>query len=270
MAKQATHKVNDTRTFGIEIEAFNCAMGTVCDALNAAGIACVVEGYNHTTRSHWKLVHDGSIMGQQSFELVSPPLRGAAGLAQIKTVCDVLAALNVHVNKSCGLHVHHDAQDLTLDAWKNLCKYYLKYEAALDSILPESRRGNNNTFCRSLLNYSTVAERFAQIDEARSLEGLARIVCGDDRYYKLNMMAFWRHGTVEVRHHSGTIEYEKIAAWVSLTQGLVDKALWIDATCTVKRGPSIGQTDLASAMKCAKVSSGTVAYYTERQTTMAA
>lgn len=225
MARTA-HKVNESRTFGIEIEAFHCDKYTLCAALNTAGIACFVESYNHETRyGHWKLVPDGSIMGEQSFELVSPPLRGAAGLAQVQTVCRVLADCGAHVNKSCGLHVHHDANDLTIGQWKNLCKYYTKYEATLDSLLPVSRRANNNSFCASLLGYDgIISETFAKIDRATDLHSLANLLCGQSRYYKLNLMAFWRHGTVEVRHHSGTIEYEKIAAWVSLTQGLLEAA----------------------------------------------
>lgn len=280
--KRSSHKVNETRTFGIEIEAYNCDMWTLCEALNAAGVACFVEMYNHETRPHhWKIVPDGSIMGSQSFELVSPPLKGQAGLDAIQTVCNVLAQQGAKVNKSCGLHVHHAANDLTLSNWKNLCKYYMKYEETLDSLLPWSRRANNNgttpdgryehqNYCQSLrLNYPTLAEGFAAIDQATDLRSLASILCYQDRYYKLNLMAFWRHGTVEVRHHSGTVEYEKIAAWVSLTQALMTRAI-------EKNTVSTAGTDLNAVMgtKCyhmaGKVSKSTAAYYVARQAAMAA
>lgn len=274
---RTSHKVNESRTFGIEIEAYNVDKHVLCGALNAVGIRCFVETYNHETRpNHWKLVPDGSIEGMQSFELVSPPLKGQAGLAQVHVVCQVLRDHGAKVNKSCGLHVHHDANDLTLKDWKNFCKYYMKYEESMDSLLPWSRRANNNgtskegryehqNYCQSLrLNFPSLAEGFAAIDSATDLHSLARILCNSDRYYKVNLMAFWRHGTVEVRHHSGTVEYEKIAAWVSLTQGLLEKAIYRP------QAPSMTGTDLASLLSRAKVSTHTATHYVTRAAAMAA
>lgn len=52
-----------TRKFGIEIEAYNCAREKLANELRAAGIDVAVEGYNHTTRNHWKLVTDSSLTG---------------------------------------------------------------------------------------------------------------------------------------------------------------------------------------------------------------
>ena len=40
------------RKFGIEIEATNVAQRDVAAALNAVGIRCAVEGYNHNTTNH--------------------------------------------------------------------------------------------------------------------------------------------------------------------------------------------------------------------------
>ena len=44
-----------THKFGIEIEAYNCNMERLARELREAGIRVAVEGYNHTTRDHWKL-----------------------------------------------------------------------------------------------------------------------------------------------------------------------------------------------------------------------
>ena len=67
------------RRFGIEIEAYNCEKGVLARELREAGIAVAVEGYNHNTRDHWKLVTDSSLRGNDTFELVSPILEGEAG-----------------------------------------------------------------------------------------------------------------------------------------------------------------------------------------------
>ena len=59
-----------THKFGIEIEAYNCNMERLARELREAGIHVAVEGYNHTTRDHWKLVTDSSLQGNNTFELV--------------------------------------------------------------------------------------------------------------------------------------------------------------------------------------------------------
>lgn len=94
------------RKFGIEIEAYNCSRERLARELREAGIEVVVEGYNHTTRPHWKLVTDSSLNGNDTFELVSPILVGETGLRELEKVCWVLDLCDVKVNESCGLHVH--------------------------------------------------------------------------------------------------------------------------------------------------------------------
>ena len=41
---------------------------------------------------------------------------------------------------------------------------------------------------------------------------------------KLNVDAFWKHGTAEFRQHQGTLCPDEIEHWVRLTQGFVDHA----------------------------------------------
>ena len=269
---RTTYKLSETRTFGIEIEAYGVERSVLCDALRTAGIACQDHGYSHATTDHWKIVSDSSIQGENTFELVSPPLKGADGIRQVETVCAVLHTLGVKVNKSCGLHVHHDANDLSLDHWKNLVKYYIKYEATLDTLVPSDRRQGGNSYCKALrANFASIKDAFKAIDRATTLRELSEIVCGNNRYYTLNMTAFWRHGTVEVRHHSGTVEADKILHWVSLTQCLVTRAM---ESATVR----LHGTDLKAvcakgwAVKpgfTSKPSTTTATYYAARQTALA-
>lgn len=60
------------RRFGIEIEAYNCEKGVLARELREAGIAVAVEGYNHNTRDHWKLVTDSSLRGERYFRAGKP------------------------------------------------------------------------------------------------------------------------------------------------------------------------------------------------------
>ena len=195
---------NNKRTFGIEIELVHGNKYAMRDALQRAGIDCEVEGYNHTTRPHWKIVTDSSIRGG-GYEVVSPILKGEEGLDEVRRVCEVLNEQGATVNRSCGLHVHHGAEDLKARHLQNLLNLYRRSEGVIDSMMPVSRRENNNTYCRSLQH----------LNEGEHPGG---------RYYKLNLESLHVHGTVEFRQHSGTTEAEKIINWVNITQMMVERS----------------------------------------------
>ena len=58
-------------------------------------------------------------------------------------------------------------------------------------------------------NVDMVAQASYQAPGASSVRGAAR-------YKKLNLMSFWQHGTVEFRHHQGTVEAQKAENWVRM------------------------------------------------------
>ncbi|WP_289074463.1 amidoligase family protein [uncultured Bacteroides sp.] len=202
-----------TRKFGIEIEAYNCTREKLASELRAAGINVAVEGYNHTTRNHWKLVTDSSLTGNNTFELVSPVLVGEAGLKELEKVCWVLEYCDVKVNDSCGLHIHMDAADFDLQTWKNLALSYKHLERVIDSFMPQSRR--QNYYCKGLSSIST-----ADIQAAQNINDL-RAAFGNNRYRKVNLEAYARHRTVEFRQHSGTTNFTKMENWVRFLNGLI-------------------------------------------------
>lgn len=202
-----------TRKFGIEIEAYNCTREKLASELRAAGIDVAVEGYNHTTRNHWKLVTDASLTGNNTFELVSPVLEGEAGLKELEKVCWVLEFCDVKVNDSCGLHIHMDAADFDLQTWKNLALSYKHLERVIDSFMPQSRR--QNYYCKGLSSIST-----ADIQAAQSIHDL-QAAFGNNRYRKVNLEAYARHRTVEFRQHSGTTNFTKMENWIRFLNGLI-------------------------------------------------
>lgn len=202
-----------TRKFGIEIEAYNCAREKLANELRAAGIDVAVEGYNHTTRNHWKLVTDSSLTGNNTFELVSPVLQGEAGLKELEKICWVLEFCDVKVNDSCGLHIHMDAEDFDLQTWKNLALSYKHLERVIDSFMPQSRR--QNYYCKGLGSISA-----SEIQAAQSINDL-RAAFGNNRYRKVNLEAYARHRTVEFRQHSGTTNFTKMENWIRFLNGLI-------------------------------------------------
>lgn len=203
-----------TRRFGVEIEFVGAHRDAVVAAIVAAGVVCREEGYNHETRPTWKVVRDGSLavspgMGYDACgELVSPPLSGVEGIEQVRTVLRALASCGAAVNRSCGLHVHVDAGDLSPSQIGSILRRYSTFQAQIDNFMPASRR--NSRWARRL-DESVIAtvEGYANAATMRRSAGYL------DRYYAVNAAAFARHGTVEFRQHSGSVNAGKVARWVA-------------------------------------------------------
>lgn len=219
------------RRFGIEIEAYNCDKHHLACELREAGINVVVEGYNHDTRDHWKLVTDASLSGNNTFELVSPILQGETGLQELQKVCWVLEYCNVKVNNSCGLHIHMDAADFTIETWRNLAITYRRLEPVIDGFMPSNRR--NNIYCKTLSNISE-----SRIREAQNITQL-RSVFGNARYHKLNLEAYARHRTVEFRQHGGTTNFTKMENWIRFAANMITFAQqgMVNAGCQLSSIP---------------------------------
>lgn len=195
------------RTFGIEIEFYNADHYELVAAMANRGIDCHIEGYNHDSRFHWKIVSDSSVHGRNCGELVSPVLRGALGMNQVKLVCEALAETGAKVNKSCGLHVHYGVDDLNVEDFKRVASFYSTNVTLIESFLARSRR--DNFYCR--VHNSSELSRIAS---ASTVEELTTVRVSGDRYHAVNFQAYTRHGTIEFRQHQGTVEFLKISAWI--------------------------------------------------------
>jgi hypothetical protein len=234
-------------TFGCELEFVGATRDLVAAAINAAGIACEDHYAAHrprTNRDAWVVCPDGSVSGG---EVVSPILRGRAGLEALAKVCAAMTSAGADVNTSCGFHVHVGARNvLTMRQVRNVAKMFLRHESAFDAILPPSRRAGANRFCGRNANasFGTLADKFARLDDARNLRDVAVVMNGgfdernhytSHRYFSLNFQSYASHGTIEFRQHSGTVDATKAVEWVKLVVGFVIRATEIEG---VKNDPT--------------------------------
>lgn len=206
------------KNFGVEFEAYDVDKWELKNKLNEAGIHCEIEGYNHDARDRWKIVRDGSINGNQAFELVSPILNGETGMTELMKVCDVLNRCGAKVNKSCGTHVHINAREFSLDHWKRIYINYARLEKVIDGFMPESRREDANRYCKGFGNVSSFERKIRQ---AQDLDEIKRILLSS-RYWKVNPESYDRHKTCEFRQHAGTTDFVKISSWIRFLNNLVD------------------------------------------------
>lgn len=236
------------RTFGIEVEFKSLHRSAAVAALRDAGLNAEYAGYTHATTPYWKIVSDASVPG--GYELVSPVLSGDAGLADAIKAVNALAAAGATVDRTCGLHVHFGADDLMVDDLKKLACNLLKYEDLIDWFMPRSRRDTNAYYCRShqaaFGAIGTDAERIAAtnagialIKRARSISDVVAAVNPNfNRFYKCNMTPLLhprRANTIEFRHHSGTVDAEKLSAWVRFLDAWI--AYSINLKSVAKRNP---------------------------------
>jgi hypothetical protein len=219
MAKQA-------RKFGVELEIVGgayMAASRLASKLNAAGVATTVPGYTHETMDSWKIVPDGSLAGHNAYELVSPPMPfTAASVETLRLVCAVLNANGVTVNSSCGFHVHVDANDLSADAMKKLLATVVRFEGAINSLVPASRRRTD--WAKSVARTLGGVEQALKTVKAAETVADLRSALNCDRYHNLNLEATRRHGTVEFRQAAGTTDADKVVGWVAMCVGLVNRA----------------------------------------------
>jgi hypothetical protein len=205
-----TATLADDLTFGIELET------TIPAGIIAVG------GY-HAGRQipglpdGWQSQSDSSIVcpiGHVSCEVVSPILKGADGLAQVKKVCEWLQAIGAKVNRSTGVHVHvgwaGDENSL-----KRLASYVANYEKALYAASGTKSREEGH-YCRPIREDYAYKNRFV---EGRSDYPIT------DRYRLLNLRNLQTKGTVEFRVFSGTINAGKAIGYIRIALALVEKAI---------------------------------------------
>mmetsp|Transcript_26888 Transcript_26888/g.61907 ORF Transcript_26888/g.61907 Transcript_26888/m.61907 type:complete len:461 (-) Transcript_26888:538-1920(-) len=225
-------------SFGIELE-LSCRRGAshqqIANSIfSKSGIRVAIEmeySRAHQNVSTWKLVRDGSINCSPNnpnctkFELVSPILRGEAALNDISKILRAFHENNtVDVNKSMGFHVHIGVQNYPLSSLIKLCQNFIKYEDAIDSIMPPSRRTGSNQSKHYFKSNkyavrepnATNADRHKALSSCTTIAKLCRMMNPTGRYYKLNMqnLVSGRQPTIEFRQHSATSNDIKVKAWV--------------------------------------------------------
>lgn len=191
------------RYVGVEIECLipDCGRDKLTKAFAAARL-----------HKHVSIHDDGSVSGPgQSHEVVVMD-REESIKETVTKVCTVLASLKATTNRTCGLHVHLDMRNKTEEERKLIYGKLVRAHTGLYSMLPASRKANH--YCRPNTSPSDPNE--------------------EDRYYAVNWTALRKHGTIEVRSHSGTVDPVKINNWVELLIAARDASVRLRAPSTLK------------------------------------
>jgi hypothetical protein len=116
---------------------------------------------------------------------------------------------------------------------KQLFAFYVVFNDVLSGFVPKSRR--NNKYCQALskkysLNEVLNIKSYEDFDKVwykvhnpvivKTLKGNKY---HESRYYYINFHSLSKQPTIEIRSHSGTLNYRKIARWIYLHQTIFDK-----------------------------------------------
>ena len=217
------------RRFGVEIELTKLNIRQTLDVLKTLDIPLSEDtSYRHSGYNKWKVINDASV--NDGCEVVSRILQGADGFAELEKVAKALANAGASADSSCGLHVHLDIKDFTANDLRGIIERYSSFEQEIDKFMPRSRRGESNTYCRSLIplmdilnnrntnyNYYNNAISYWNSDNSDMVpRGFY------ERYMKVNLQSYVRQRTIEFRHHSGTVNAKKITNWVKFIMQFTD------------------------------------------------
>ncbi len=204
IAQAEQHKEPKTsdKCVGIELE-FNSKASRIqiVQKLHARGLLPYVQ-----------VKGDGSVRvsdyGDCSHELaLLVPEAGYSGI--VSRVCAALKECGGYVNKTCGMHVHLDMRTRDTDVKECYRRLVLSLEI-LVQMTPYERR--HNKYCKRNSPDISYDEVCRMTDRSGDI----------DRYWAINPIAFHKHGTLEVRMHSGTLNPIKIDYWVQLLLLLVN------------------------------------------------
>jgi hypothetical protein len=211
-----------TLTYGVELET---TIPTVNMQANGWTVGSYTHGAaipNHAFDGHsWLAKSDGSIRAHYPHtgcEVVSPILRGVEGLRNVKEMTDKLKSMGAKVNASCGFHVHVGWSGNAKQLRRLVC-LVAQHEKALFAATGTTRR-EGNQYTRS------IKQALKPLETMRNMNALQIVAAHQARFHVLNLhnLAIGKP-TVEFRVFAGTINFTKIAAYVALCLGLVQRAL---------------------------------------------
>lgn len=161
-------------------------------------------------------------------EFITVPIGRDSLFKTVDDLCRFLRQKNCLVNKSCGLHLHFDMREETIETSRKTFLIFSLFEQTLFDMLPPSRR--NSRYCLPLKKdykeffSSGFDEYWYGSSNHNNLRSYKREKYNNTRYSSINYHSLFYHSTLENRQHSGTINSRKIKNWILINQILIDYA----------------------------------------------
>lgn len=236
-------KFTAKRHFGLELEVGKeVSISRIQEVIASNSFVPVKTGFYRATlnNSYWEVKHDGSCgknvdkygINEGGYEIVSYKGYTVKDLSHICKIGQKVKQAGCMVNKNCGLHIHIDVSDFTVNQMGIMIANWLCVEKILLQAVPSVRK--NNKFCNALQN---LRPKFK--DEI--VYGVqvwnhykpytSKLHDNFDRRCAMNIVNFYRsltlktfkRCTVEFRFPEGTLVSQTIKNWARILINFVNK-----------------------------------------------
>lgn len=192
-------------------------------------------------KTQWHLTNDATIEGPNReyhwlpIELISPVLQLApTGIAEAMQVAGLIQRhFRISTNNTTGMHVHvgDSSRGFPLEVCQKVMGFFYTYDALMAPLHPPSRSDHNwvrnirDVFQLPISNSWSILEALEAIFDTNSIEELEFGFGG--RRPAVNIKNLRNGGvpgkkTFEFRQHAGTLEPERVQAWIQTVGGIVD------------------------------------------------
>lgn len=190
---------------------------------------------------HWHVKDDATCgikgrKGPKGVEIASFVGNGNQDIDHISQMAGNLSQIGCKTNDNCGLHIHAEAVDFTVEQCSILVAYWIKIEKILSMALPIRR--NRSEYCKFTFPHDASfdfklcretkysADLFWQIISPKNLG----FFDNEDRRFNLNLVNFARsirdqnlhRKTIELRWPEGSLDPIDIGCWTRLFLSFVE------------------------------------------------
>ena len=208
--------IGSERCFGVELETDDCG-----------GYDDLDHGMTMKGSGAWGAKYDATCDGK---EFYSDILSGDAGLAAIAELTDLAARNRWYAGSSCGYHLHLDMRAENDDSLYAVAYAYCATEELWHSCVKASRRDSSYArivrwTCADLDSYVGEDTRFIDFVSRKA----------NNRYIWINLAAYHKFTTIEVRLHHASLDDAEICNWIKAHARFVDWATTIGYTAVKEK-----------------------------------
>ena len=193
-------------------------------------IECIHDWGRLDVPMGWRIVSDTSISDEEygAEYVMSRPLNGDKLLNKIERITSFINSTGGFVDESCGLHIHINGLDMKLREMKNCLAIGKSMETWIYDMFPPSRKKSRYSKplpdfdVKELMGISTYSEFVKFWYHTISDTEISTGKYNNSRYRGFNVHSRFINGTIEFRHHHGTLNLISIEQWLKLCMAVVD------------------------------------------------
>lgn len=169
---------------------------------------------------YWSPTEDGSLREGGIEYIFRQPLSGKDLVLAIRELDASFKRLEVlpSFSERTSVHVHMDIRNLLFSQFVNLVVLSTMFEKPLFRFAGPGRE--RNLFCLSVDEAESDIISLGQSLSAKAAEDVHMILNSAGKYAACNISSIFRHGSLEFRHHEGTMDPKQILDWVNILLSL--------------------------------------------------